>query len=61
MSELRPVQHDVEILRSRIDGVEALRDMRELREGQEALSTRATVLKNVSLRIRSESICAESF
>ena len=28
------------MLRSRVDGVEALRDMRELREGQKALSTR---------------------
>ena len=40
MSELRCVQHDVERLRSRIDGVEALQDMRELHEGHEALSTR---------------------
>ena len=40
MNELRCVQHDVEILRSRIDGVEALRDMRELREGHEGLPTR---------------------
>ena len=37
MNELRSVQHDVEILGSRIDGVEALRDMHE---GHEALSTR---------------------
>ena len=40
MNELRFAQHDVQLLRSRIDGVEALRDMRELREGHDALSTR---------------------
>ena len=34
--------YDIEILRSRIDGVEALRDMRELREGHDALSTRVS-------------------
>ena len=42
MNELRCIQHDVEILRSRIDGVEALRDMREWREGHETLSTRVS-------------------
>ena len=40
MGELRSAQHDLEILRNRVDGVAALCDMRELREGQEALSTR---------------------
>ena len=40
MNELGSVQHDDAILRSRINGVEALRDVRELREGHEALSTR---------------------
>ena len=42
MSELRSVQHDIEILWSRVDGVEALRDMRDLHEGHDALSTRVS-------------------
>ena len=42
MSELRSVQHDLDMLRSRVDGVAALHDMRELREGQEALATRVS-------------------
>ena len=40
MNELRSVQHSVELLRSRVDGVEALRDVRGLREGQDNLSNR---------------------
>ena len=33
------------MLRSRVDGVEALRDVRELREGHEALSIRVGSIK----------------
>ena len=40
LSELRSTQHEIETLRSRVDGVAALRDVRELREGQDALTTR---------------------
>ena len=50
MSELRSVQHNTEILRSRIDGVEARRDMRELREGHDALSRVSGVEESVNLR-----------
>ena len=42
MSELRSVQYNLEMLRSRVDRVEALCDMTELREGQKALLTRVS-------------------
>ena len=40
MSELRSAQHSIELLRGRIDGVEALRDVRELREGLDNITSR---------------------
>ena len=40
MSEPRSTQHNTEILRGRVDGAEALRDVRELHEGHDALTTR---------------------
>ena len=49
MSELRSTQHDIEIPRSRVDGVEALRDIRELHDGQVALTTRVASVEE-SLR-----------
>ena len=40
MNELRSVQHSIAQLRSRVDGVKALRDVRGLREGLDNLSNR---------------------
>ena len=40
LNQLRSVQHNLEKLRSRVGEVEARHDIRELREGQEGLSTR---------------------
>ena len=57
MNELRSVQHSVELLRSRIDGVEALRDVSGLREGQDSLSNRiGRFQESVNLNHVSESL-----
>ena len=42
MSEPRSTQHDLEMPRSRMAGVEALHNLRERREGHEGLSTRVS-------------------
>ena len=49
MSELRLIQYSFELLRSRIDGIEANTDARGLREGQDNLSCRLVILKERGL------------
>ena len=48
MSELRHVQHNVEILRSRIYGVDALRDMSYVK-ARKLYRLESAVLKNAPL------------
>ena len=48
MSELRAVQNDVETLRNRVDGISVIRNVRELHEGQDALTTSTEFMHRIT-------------